>query len=89
PDWVGKTLYVQVIGPGENDPTLLGDPIQISVPGPNDPPITFAAQPNGPWLFLRIMDPARTKDPLGVPPFEQDAFGGALAYASPWFFDAS
>ena len=86
PDWTGKTLYVQVIGPGKNDPTLV-DVHQITVPSPSDPPVSFTVHPNGTWLFLRITDPARPLDPLGVAPFERAAYGGACAYVSPWFFD--
>jgi len=41
---------------------------------------------SGDWLFLRITDPARKCDPLGKAPFEDSTYGGAAAYASPWFF---
>ncbi|MHB8511797.1 MAG: CehA/McbA family metallohydrolase domain-containing protein [Actinomycetota bacterium] len=84
---VGKPLYVQVIGSGANDPTLV-NVLPITVPGPTDPPVTFTLdQPSGPWLFLRITDPDRATDPLGVAPFETPQSGGAIAYASPWYFD--
>jgi uncharacterized protein DUF3604 len=86
PDWVGKKLFVQIIGPGKDDPTLLGVQ-EITVPAPNHPPLSFTVHPDGAWLFLRITDPARPVDPLGVAPFEQEKFGGACAYVSPWFFD--
>ena len=86
PDWVGKTLYAQIIGPGAKDPKLL-DVKQIVVPSPTDPPLSFTATPNGSWLFMRITDPARALDPLGVAPFETALHGGACAYVSPWFFD--
>ncbi|HZT66850.1 MAG TPA: DUF3604 domain-containing protein [Acidimicrobiales bacterium] len=85
PQWSGKKLFVQVIGPGRSDPTLL-DVVPITVPGPGEPVISFTAKPNGAWMFLRITDPARPIDPLGVAPFEKAAYGGASAYASPWFF---
>jgi hypothetical protein len=85
PDWVGKRLYVQVIGPGPSDPTLL-DVVPITVPRPHQPVISFTATPNGAWMFLRITDPARPCDPLGQAPFEDATYGGACAYASPWFF---
>lgn len=84
PDWVGKKLYVQVIGPGKNDPTLL-DVIPVRVPRHDQPLVTFDVKPHGPWLFLRITDPARPCDPLGHAPFEDSTYGGACAYASPWF----
>jgi len=86
PDWVGKELYVQIIGPGQDDPILL-DVIPVTVPSPRKPPLSFTASPNGAWLFLRITDPARRLDPLGIEPFEQVTNGGACAYVSPWFFD--
>ena len=85
PLWVGKQLYVQVIGPGKNDPTLL-DVFPIQVPAKNQPVVSFTANPNGEWMFLRITDPARATDPLGTTPFEDATYGGACAYASPWFF---
>jgi hypothetical protein len=87
PEWVGKKLYVQVIGPGKDDPTLL-DVFPIRVPGPDQPLIEFTAKSNVSWLFLRICDPARANDPLGVAPFEDSTYGGASAYVSPWFLRA-
>ena len=36
----------------------------------------------------RITDPARKCDPLGSKPFEDSTYGGAVAYASPWFLRA-
>ena len=85
PQWAGKKLYVQVIGPGKDDPTLL-DVFPITVPKSGQPVVTFTAKPNGDWLFLRITDPSRPCDPLGKAPFEDTTYGGACAYASPWFF---
>jgi hypothetical protein len=85
PDWVGKKLYVQVIGPGKDDPTLL-DAFAIRVPSRHQPVVSFTAKPRGDWMFLRITDPSRKCDPLGTAPFEDATYGGACAYASPWFF---
>jgi hypothetical protein len=87
PDWAGKKLYVQVIGPGRDDPTLL-DVVPIRVPRPHQPVISFEVKPKGDWMFLRITDPARPCDPLGEAPFEDATYGGACAYASPWFLTA-
>jgi hypothetical protein len=87
PAWVGKSLVVEVVGPGSNAPTLIAA-VPVVVPSPDQPPITFVVnvnQADTKWLFLRIIDPARAKHPLGKAPFEQ--YGGAAAYASPWFFD--
>jgi hypothetical protein len=86
PRWVGKKLYVQVIGPGRGDPTLL-DVFPVTVPPADQPVISFTVKPNGAWMFLRITDPARPCDPLGHAPFEDATYGGACAYASPWFFE--
>jgi hypothetical protein len=86
PEWVGKKLYVQVIGPGKNDPTLL-DVFPIRVRSPHQPVITFDIKPRGKWVFLRIMDPKRKPDPLGRAPFEDSKYGGASAYVSPWFLE--
>jgi len=85
PDWEGKKLYVQIIGPGKTDPTLL-DVVPVTVPKSSEPVISFTVKPSGDWLFLRITDPARKCDPLGKAPFEDSTYGGAAAYASPWFF---
>jgi hypothetical protein len=85
PAWVGKKLYVQVIGPGKDDPTLL-DVFPIRVQSAHKPVISFEVKPRGPWMFLRITDPHRKCDPLGRKPFEDSTYGGACAYASPWFF---
>jgi hypothetical protein len=86
PHWVGKKLYVQVVGPGRDDPVLL-DVVPIRVPGPDEPVISFTTKATGAWMFLRVMDPARACDPLGRAPFEDATYGGASAYTSPWFFD--
>jgi hypothetical protein len=84
PAWVGKKLHVQVIGPGRDDPALL-DVFPVRVPADDEPVISFTVKPRGKWLFLRILDPARGCDPLGKAPFEDSTYGGACAYASPWF----
>jgi hypothetical protein len=87
PDWTGKALTVEVVGPGPKRPTLL-DTIPIVVPGPDQAPVTFVVNvdpADAAWFFLRITDAERPKHPHAKPPFEQH--GGAVAYASPWFFD--
>ena len=87
PAWVGKSLVVEVVGPGSTAPTLIAT-VPVVVPTPDQPPIAFVVnvdQADTRWLFLRIIDPARPKHPHASPPFEQS--GGASAYASPWFFD--
>ena len=83
--WVGKKLYVQVVGPGRDDPTLL-EAFPIRVPSAEQPVVSFEVKPKGDWMFLRITDPNRACDPLGKAPFEDARYGGAVAYTSPWFF---
>jgi hypothetical protein len=82
PSWTGKKLLVEVVGPGSNGPRLL-DVIPVRVPSEHQPPVRFTARPEGAWMFLRIIDPARPNHPLARAPFNH---GGAFAYASPWFF---
>jgi hypothetical protein len=89
PDWTGKPLTIEVVGPGSNIPTLL-EKIPFVVPAPDQPPVTFTLNVNAAdtkWFFLRITDSARPKHSHSKPPFDQA--GGATAYASPWFLDAA
>ena len=58
----------------------------IRVPSRHQPVVSFTVKPKGGWMFLRITDPGRPCDPLGKAPFEDATYGGAIAYASPWFF---
>jgi hypothetical protein len=81
--WVGKTLWVEVIGPGKDGPQLL-NLRKITVPSSHQAVISFTEQPKGPWMFLRFLDPARPRNSRARAPFDQH--GGACAYASPWFF---
>lgn len=84
PGWDGKTVYVQIIGPGATDPTLL-DVKAISFPTAG--PVSFEAMPNGSWMFLRFVDPDRLQDQIGRDSgTDFEKLGGAFAYASPWFF---
>ena len=82
-NWVGKQLLVEVVGPGNDAPNLI-QLVPITVPADSDPPISFTVQPQGPWMFFRIIDPDRPNHALAKAPFNH---GGAFAYASPWFFD--
>ena len=87
PEWVGKELWVEVVGPGADGPQRL-DVRSIVIPAENQPTIAFTVQPAGAWMFLRIIDPDRPTHPLARGPlFEQH--GGAVAYASPWFFETT
>lgn len=82
PAWTGKTLIVEAVGPGADEPRLL-DQRSVVIPPDGDPPVAFTVQPDGPWMFLRIIDPDRPNHALARAPFDN---GGAFAYASPWFF---
>ncbi len=83
PAWVGKKLWVETVGPGSDGPQLL-DRRSIVVPSAEEPLVSFTVQPDGAWIFLRLIDPDRPKHPLAAAPFEER--GGAFAYASPWYF---
>lgn len=87
PAWTGKQLFVEIVRPGVSGPTLLGV-VPITVSAPDQPTVSFSVnvdRNDGDWMFLRIIDPDRPRHPLARAPFEQH--GGAVAYASPWFFD--
>ena len=83
PSWVGKELRVEVIGPGSKGPSLL-DLKTIRVPSAHQPVNTFTIKPDGPWVFMRLIDPDRPSHKLAKAPFKN---GGAFAYVSPWFFN--
>jgi len=88
PESVGRALIVEVIRPGSVTPTLL-ESVPVVVPATGAPPISFVVnveRADGDWMFLRITDPARAAHPFASGPYV--AHGRALAYASPWFFDA-
>ena len=82
PSWTGKPLVIEVVGPGSDGPRLL-DLKHVTIPHATQPVISFTTKPQGPWLFLRIIDPHRPSHTLAKAPFKN---GGAFAYASPWFF---
>jgi hypothetical protein len=87
PDWVGRPITIEVIRPGNDTATLAKVLENVAVPGPSDPPVTFEVgvdTSEGDWMFLRITDPSRPPHPLSSEPYT--SHGGALAYASPWFF---
>jgi hypothetical protein len=81
PEWVGKPLLVQLLGPGRPMPSLF-DVVPVEVP-----PIgvglrvEFGWFPE--WTVLRISDPELPPDARATPPW--DSFGAAIAYASPFY----
>ena len=90
PDWVGRPITIEVIRPGGATPILAAVLENVAVPDPSQRPITFDVDVDaaeGDWMFLRITDPLAPPHPLSSEPYK--SHGGALAYASPWFFAAS
>jgi hypothetical protein len=87
PSWVGRPITIEVIRPGPEMPTLARVLENVPVRRPNQRPIRFDVNvdvADGDWMFLRITDPTLPPHPLSTEPFR--SHGGALAYASPWFF---
>jgi hypothetical protein len=87
PDWHGKPLVVQVLGPGTFMPEIKAVR-QVVVPSEAEPVISFTADidvADAPWVFLRISDPAEGAD--GRATGDWEPFGNAVAYASPFFLD--
>lgn len=87
PAWVGRPITIEVIRPGTSVPTLAA--VLERVPVPRKKPISFRLPvdiADGDWMFLRITDPDRAPHELSTEPYR--SHGGALAYASPWFFRA-
>ena len=87
PAWVGHPITIEIIRPGDTIPTLAGVLENVAVPAADGEPITFTLDvdvADGGWMFLRITDPSAAPHALSVEPYR--SHGGALAYASPWFF---
>ena len=85
PGWSGRPLLAEVLRPGDGDPTLVATvPIASGTPAAFDIPVDRA---QGDWLFLRITDPTLAPHELSIEPYT--SHGGAVAYASPWFLNAS
>lgn len=79
--WAGTPLSVEVVRPGATAAALAHvEPIVAGTPKTFTVNVDRAA---GDWLFLRIADASRDEHPLATPPWT--SYGGALAYASPWF----
>ena len=82
-DWIGKVLEVQVLRPGGAVPLVVevvtarvGEVIELQVP---------LALADGPWVVLRVADPARPNTTPGPP--AHPANNEAVAYTSPWFLE--
>lgn len=83
PVWDGKPLHIQVLRPGSDAPevadvieTESGNLVQFTVP------LEVA---DGPWVVLRISDPAAPNDAPGPAGHPCNDFG--VAYTSPWWLE--
>lgn len=87
PAWTGTRLQVQVLTTGRPLPRVLANET-VRVPGPGGPRPRFTVAVDAgdaPWLVLRICDPHTPPD--GRADDLYASFGGAIAYASPWYLD--
>jgi hypothetical protein len=83
PLWEGKPLRVQVLRPGSDAPevadvieTVSGNLVDFTVP------LDVA---DGPWVLLRISDPAEPNDTPGPAGHPCNDWG--VAYSSPWWLE--
>jgi hypothetical protein len=83
PVWDGKPLHIQVLRPGSDSPavadvieTVSGDLVQFTVP------LDVA---DGPWVVLRVSDPAEPNGTPGPAGHPCNDFG--VAYTSPWWLE--
>ena len=82
--WWGRPLTVQLLQTGRPLPRIVHTE-QVVLPRSDQPVIRFRAPvdvEDGRWLVLRVVDPTTEPDPRA--PKE---FGGAIAYAAPFFLD--
>jgi hypothetical protein len=89
PAWRGRRLLVQVLRPGPRLPTL-AEVVEVALSSPREPVASFevAVDPaDGPWLVLRVSDPAEPADPRARGRLAE--LGRAVAYASPFWFEAA
>jgi hypothetical protein len=85
PAWWGKHLGVQVLQSRGDVPAVVHAE-EVVVPTDREPVLRIrvpVSGDDGGWLLLRVTDPDAPVDPRAPAPF--DGFGGAVAYASPWF----
>ena len=83
--WWGRELGVQILGTGSPLPTVV-EATTITVPrgGQQPPTITVCHDlADGEWLVVRITDPTLPADGRADATYE--SFGGAIAYASPFY----
>lgn len=83
--WHGRRLGVQVLRPGRPAPALAAT-VEVRLPAPDQPVISFDIDldpADGPWIVLRVTDPAEPADPHS--PAEYARAGRGIAYTSPWW----
>jgi hypothetical protein len=86
-DWYGRSLNVQVLGPGSEVPVIL-DSVDVTLPSWSDPVLSLTVDvdvEDARWLLLRVTDPAQPSDPRA--PAEYAGLGRAVAYASPFYLE--
>ena len=86
-EWTGKPLSVQVLVPGTDMP-VVAHAQDVVVPSDAEPVISFTLDldvADAPWVVLRVTDPALEADGRAEDDFS--GFGGAVAYASPFYLE--
>jgi hypothetical protein len=86
--WWGRRLNVQALRPGPDLPTLAAA-VEVAPPRPAEPVAAFEVEVDpaaGPWLVLRVSDPAGEADPRAHGRWAE--LGRGLAYSSPFWFRA-
>jgi hypothetical protein len=86
-DWVGKELTVQILRSGDAEPTLQ-ESLTVRVPAPDQPVISFTTDidiDDGPWVLLRVGDPAVPIESRAPEAWKQSGYGAAAAYPSPFY----
>lgn len=87
PEWIGKSLRVQVLQTGRPVPSIVHE-ADVIVPAPQGKPVFFSApisRDDGDWVVLRVTDP-QMPAAGGARSFPAYAAAGhVVAYASPFF----
>ncbi len=85
PDWVGRTVRVQVLQTGNPLPTVVGEADAV-VPGAGTIAVTAPVdRADGDWVVLRLTEPGQRADPRARRFPGYRSAGRALAYPSPFF----
>jgi hypothetical protein len=85
PEWVGRTVRVQVLQTGEPLPRVTGE-AEVVVPVEGTVCVTVPVdRADGDWVVLRLTEPGRRADPRARRHPGYRSAGRALAYCSPFF----